>query len=63
MTALMSIVVQVLTKPCKTIGSGDAFLEIDLLVFDCSPRPFDHHVVNRTAFSIHANGNVLGLQR
>jgi len=61
MTTLMSVVVQVLVKPSITIGSGDVFFEIDLLVFDRSPKSFDHHVVDHAAFSVHANGNVLAI--
>jgi len=61
MTALMSVVVQVLAKPFVTIGSGDVFLGIDLLVFDSSPKSFEHHVVDRAAFSVHANGNVVAI--
>ena len=62
MTALMSVVIQVLSKPFVTIGSGDVFLEIDLLVFDSSPESFDHHVVDRAAFAIHADGDIVGLE-
>ena len=63
MSALMSVVVEVTRQPILTIGSCRVLLEIDLLVFHGSPESFDHHIVNRASLAIHADRNVLRLQR
>ncbi len=53
----MAIVLEVRLQSFMTIGSRRVFLEVDVLIFHGSPQTFDHDVVNRSSFAVHADGD------
>ena len=40
------------------LGDGVVGGEIDFLVFQATPEPFDEHVVHPAAFAIHADADI-----
>ena len=51
----MAIILEVRLQSFMTIGSRRVLLEIDVLIFHGSPQTFDHDVVNRSTFAVHAD--------
>ena len=45
----------------RTARFADALVgsQIDLLVFDAAPQPFDEHVVAPSPFAVHADGDAV----
>lgn len=58
MRSFVAIEVKVLSQATSQFGHAGVPLEIDFLVFQCSPESLDEYVVQRAAFAIHADQNV-----
>jgi hypothetical protein len=44
------------------IAPGLVGLEVDLLVFDCSPESLDEHVVSPAPLAVHADSDLVGFE-
>jgi hypothetical protein len=42
---------------------GSRRLEVDLLVLEAAPEPFDEDVIGKAAAAVHADGNPMGAQQ
>src|SRR5712671_3213322 len=55
--------VEIPTNRASRLADGFVGSQIDLLVFDAAPKPFDEHIVPPGPFAIHADGDaVVGKQ-
>ena len=54
--------VEISPQPGSELSDRVVGVEVNMLVFDRSPKPFDKHVVHPSAFTIHADLNAVGLQ-
>jgi hypothetical protein len=41
------------------LADGFVGSQIDLLVFDAAPQPFDEHIISPGPFAVHADGDAL----
>jgi hypothetical protein len=51
--------VEILFQPAIQLLSVFIHVQINAFVFDGFPKVFDEYVVQRTAFTIHTNGNFM----
>src|SRR5271169_3997764 len=56
-----STIIKVQIAAERSAGFTDAVVspQIDFLVFDAAPQPFDEHVVPPSAFAVHADRNAV----
>jgi MFS family permease len=55
--------VEIPTNRASRLADGFVGSQIDLLVFDAAPQPFDEHIVAPGSFAVHADGDaVVGKQ-
>src|SRR5438552_8446069 len=47
--------VEILADRMSRLADGFVGSQIDLLVFDAAPQPFDEHVVSPSALAVHAD--------
>ena len=53
------IVIKERIQPFKEIGSIVSRTNVNVITFNCSPKPFDEYIVRCTAPAIHAYDNIL----
>jgi hypothetical protein len=53
------IVIKERIQPFKEIGSIVSRTKVNVITFNCSPKPLDEYIVRCTASAIHAYGNIL----
>ena len=51
--------IEIPTDRASRLTDGFVGSQIDLLVFDTFPKPFDEHVVSPGSFAVHAEGDVV----
>jgi len=51
--------VEIPTNRASRLADGFVDSQIDLLVFDAAPKPFDEHIVPPGPFAIHADGDAV----
>jgi hypothetical protein len=54
--------VEISPQPSSELSDRVVGVEVNILILDRSPMPFDKHVVHPSAFTIHADLNAVGLQ-
>ena len=54
--------VEISPQPSSEFSDRVVGVEVNMLVLDRSPKPFDKHVVHPPAFTIHADLNAVGLR-
>src|SRR5271168_5575479 len=50
------------TRALPRLGHVLVGLEVDLLVLETAPEPFDEDVIGKAAAAVHADGNPMGAQ-
>ena len=63
MRSLSVIECQIAAKTATSLRDTSIGTEVDFLIFDRSPEPFDENIVAPRALAVHANRDLGGLQR
>ena len=61
-TPLVVVKLEILSQPSNSLFSAPVLVQIDLFIFDTPPEPFNKHVVQSPAPTVHADRNLVLFQ-